>query len=342
MARIAFYTQTYNVEKYIEKAIDSVLSQTYTDFVYYISDNNSSDRTCDVLKKYADTDERIILTLDKDKPNLKLYQDSLEVITNSDHEFLAILDHDDWYEPTFAQAMILALDEFDVDMAGCCTASFHDTTGQSLPRHIGASLVYSRDYVLKNYFSIWVHISAVWGKVFRISVIRENKIRLTDIYAGIDTLYVLEFSLCARSIFLSDIVLHNYRKVEGSYTSKYNKGKLISTREYIDYGMMLFEKQNALTDNIINSYYQFYTTSINRDVQLLFNSNLSFNDKIKEISEFISYQETVEQNILDKRFKDTLLSWILASKANLKKSKSSFVEIAKLQVLEKKVQKTLG
>ena len=55
MARLAFYTQTYNAEKYVAKAIESVLNQTYTDFVYYIVDDASSDGTVDIIKGYGES-----------------------------------------------------------------------------------------------------------------------------------------------------------------------------------------------------------------------------------------------------------------------------------------------
>ena len=57
---------TYNVEKYIKKAIDTILRQSYTNFEFICIDDGSSDSTIDILKFYKDIDDRIILIL-KDK-----------------------------------------------------------------------------------------------------------------------------------------------------------------------------------------------------------------------------------------------------------------------------------
>ena len=49
----------FNIEKYVEKAIQSLLNQDYTNFILVISDNNSTDRTSEICMQYANTDKRI-------------------------------------------------------------------------------------------------------------------------------------------------------------------------------------------------------------------------------------------------------------------------------------------
>src|SRR5688572_4039391 len=49
----------YNGEKYIRRALDSLLDQTLTDFELIISDNASTDETRRICLEYASKDERI-------------------------------------------------------------------------------------------------------------------------------------------------------------------------------------------------------------------------------------------------------------------------------------------
>ena len=49
----------YNGQKYLEQAIDSILAQTYSDFVLLISDNGSTDRTEAICRAYAARDARV-------------------------------------------------------------------------------------------------------------------------------------------------------------------------------------------------------------------------------------------------------------------------------------------
>ena len=49
----------YNGERYLAQTIDSLLSQTYEDFVLLISDNASTDGTEGICRSYAALDSRI-------------------------------------------------------------------------------------------------------------------------------------------------------------------------------------------------------------------------------------------------------------------------------------------
>ena len=57
--KISIGLPVYNDSKYISKAIDSILNQSYTNFNLYISDNCSSDGTSDICQAYAKNDIRI-------------------------------------------------------------------------------------------------------------------------------------------------------------------------------------------------------------------------------------------------------------------------------------------
>lgn len=50
----------YNGERYLEQTLQSVLGQTFTDFVLYITDNASTDRTEAICREYAARDPRIV------------------------------------------------------------------------------------------------------------------------------------------------------------------------------------------------------------------------------------------------------------------------------------------
>ena len=51
--KISIITATFNSAKTLRSTIESVLSQTYTDFEYIIKDGGSKDNTLEIVKKYA-------------------------------------------------------------------------------------------------------------------------------------------------------------------------------------------------------------------------------------------------------------------------------------------------
>lgn len=51
----------YNEEKYVSSAIESILGQTYSDFMFLIINDASTDNTIDILSKYKKIDNRIVI-----------------------------------------------------------------------------------------------------------------------------------------------------------------------------------------------------------------------------------------------------------------------------------------
>jgi len=58
---VIILTTTYNCEKYIERCLLSIMSQNFKDFTCYITDDMSTDKTVDVVKKTIQGDDRFIL-----------------------------------------------------------------------------------------------------------------------------------------------------------------------------------------------------------------------------------------------------------------------------------------
>ncbi|MFD1601611.1 glycosyltransferase family 2 protein [Flavobacterium artemisiae] len=85
---------TYNGEKYLKDQINSILYQTYKNWRLIIRDDNSSDRTTEIINNYADLDPRIIICND-DKGNLGVFKNFMELISISDSPYIMFADQDD-------------------------------------------------------------------------------------------------------------------------------------------------------------------------------------------------------------------------------------------------------
>lgn len=74
---ISIVMPAYNVEKYIARAIESVLAQTFTNWELIVIDDASKDGTCSVVSRFQD--ERIIL-LHRDSNSGSAYIPRLSLI----------------------------------------------------------------------------------------------------------------------------------------------------------------------------------------------------------------------------------------------------------------------
>jgi glycosyltransferase involved in cell wall biosynthesis len=82
----------YNGQQYLRAAIESVLTQTFTDFEFLIIDDGSTDQTLSILREYAARDGRIRMVT---RPNKGLTNTLNEGLSLAGGEFLARMDADD-------------------------------------------------------------------------------------------------------------------------------------------------------------------------------------------------------------------------------------------------------
>lgn len=118
MARVTVLMPVYNVEKYIKEAIDSILNQTFKDFILLILDDYSTDNTAKIISEY--TDPRIKYY--KQDKNVGLSENLNTGVALADTEYLARMDGDDISVATCLEKQINFLDTHaDIDI---CSVGF--------------------------------------------------------------------------------------------------------------------------------------------------------------------------------------------------------------------------
>ena len=98
----------YNADRFLAKALDSFLSQTFKDFDLIISDNASSDRTEEICREYAARDRRIRYF--RNTKNMGAGWNFRRVYSMANGKYYKSAAHDDFIEPTFLEECIAALE----------------------------------------------------------------------------------------------------------------------------------------------------------------------------------------------------------------------------------------
>lgn len=78
MPLVSVLLPVYNAERYLGPAIESILTQTFTDFELLITDDGSSDRSLEILQSYAAQDTRIRLLSRENKGLIYTLNEMLE------------------------------------------------------------------------------------------------------------------------------------------------------------------------------------------------------------------------------------------------------------------------
>ncbi|QXE21917.1 glycosyl transferase family 2 [Richelia sinica FACHB-800] len=100
----------YNGERFLAQALDSLLSQTFTDFELIISDNASTDRTADICQEYAQKDQRIRYF--RNATNIGCACNFNRVLQLAKGEYFKWAAYDDLHAPNFLARCIEILDKY--------------------------------------------------------------------------------------------------------------------------------------------------------------------------------------------------------------------------------------
>jgi len=99
----------YNKEAYISETLHSVLSQTYDKFEVIVVDDGSTDNSLQVVRNFTDSRLRIV-----EKKNEGVSVARNEGIDQASFPWIAFLDADDWWAPTFLKEVVAVLPSGEV------------------------------------------------------------------------------------------------------------------------------------------------------------------------------------------------------------------------------------
>lgn len=116
MPAISVIVPVYRVEKYIHKCVDSILSQTFSDFEVILVDDGSPDACGDICEAYADQDSRVRVI---HKQNGGLSDARNAGIPYAVGEYVIFIDSDDYVEHDMFEYMYQNVRRANADMATC-------------------------------------------------------------------------------------------------------------------------------------------------------------------------------------------------------------------------------
>lgn len=116
MPEISIIVPVYNVEKYLKKCIDSIISQTYKNIEIILIDDGSTDKSGEICDEYASNDNRIIVV---HKENGGLSSARNAGIDMAQGKYLGFVDSDDYIEKDMYETLYKNLVDNDADISVC-------------------------------------------------------------------------------------------------------------------------------------------------------------------------------------------------------------------------------
>lgn len=219
--KISVIIPVHNAEKYIDKAVQSVMEQNYTNWELFLIENGSEDASLDICKKNAEKDSRIQVLKEKNKGAGSARNTGL---CSAEGEYIVFIDADDYLpdKSVFQRYMNIAKQiRADIIVSNYVRL----WSGKILPAagHDSFS-VYSPDseeFRFRGFFSVGT-LSYVWGKLYRKSFLDQNRITFSEYPYAEDKLFNMQCYVCGAKYAFIEQIGNVYRKNEDSVSYKYN------------------------------------------------------------------------------------------------------------------------
>lgn len=185
---ISIITPVYNTEKFLNRCIDSILSQTYSDFELILVDDGSSDSSGDICDKYALVDKRIKVF---HQPNGGVSSARNFGLDRAKGEWVTFIDSDDYVSQSLLEDYMSRMhSNSDLYVQG-----FIDVTGGNQSKMLEEDrLVYKDCFKESEHIRNSIIYSYVFNKLFNINIIRRYGISFeTNISMLEDTLFVFHY-----------------------------------------------------------------------------------------------------------------------------------------------------
>lgn len=220
--RISIIVPAYNTEKYIGKAIESVIAQSYGNWQLLLIDDGSTDGTSEICLKYSKLHQSIEYYR---KENGGLSDARNYGIDRASGNFIAFLDADDFLHPDALKILMEGLKSNDADI--CCGGymEFEDDEELASCRHkkIEFSSYPSSKAVELALYQRKIYHSA-WGKLYKRELFSNVRFRKGTWYEDLDCFYKIWLQ-CNR-IVNTPAPIYYYRQHRESYLHIFNKRRL--------------------------------------------------------------------------------------------------------------------
>ena len=111
MNKVSILLPTYNDEKYIEKSIQSILNQSYSNWELLIGFNGTTDSSKEIVKKFTSDNRIIVYDFENEKGKPKTLN---KLLNKASGDLIALQDGDDIWLPKKLEEQIKHIEYFDV------------------------------------------------------------------------------------------------------------------------------------------------------------------------------------------------------------------------------------
>lgn len=281
---ISVVVPIYNVEKYLEKCINSILNQTYDNLEIILVDDGSPDKSPDICDSYSKKDKRIKVI---HKLNGGLSDARNVGIDQANGKYITFIDSDDYIDNDYIEFLFINMEKEQADIAICNPRIVYENFDKEKnisKFRINKVQKISSQRALEIMLYQKKFDTSAWGKLYKTELFTNVRYPIGKYYEDIATTYKL--FLKSTNIVYSDECKYNYLQRKSSIMGQPFK---ITDFDYIENANIML---NDLKDNKV-----LYKAAKSRYIS----ANFSILKKIIFKKEFNDYVINIKENIKDYR-----------------------------------------
>lgn len=289
MASITVIVPIYNTECYLSHCVDSILSQTFTDFELILIDDGSSDSSPAICDEYAVKDSRVTVIHKKNGGVSSARNLGLDIAKG---EYITFVDSDDWLHPDFLRHGITLCRQQDLDIycSGFARVYPDGTRYNSVVPHpiTGYTDALSQDELAD--LLQYNYISSCWSILIRQDLIHDTRFD-TEMAWGEDLKLVFSLLEHHHKLHAEARTDYFYRVGHTSATASASLRKCRNIAQTYADLYAVTEKRNFGT----GVYSRFIDWRCKEDLmyaeQLIFNGNASLPEKCRMLSALMTLRK---------------------------------------------------
>lgn len=236
-SKISIIIPVYKVERYLDRCVNSVVNQTYTNLEIILIDDGSPDNCDKICDSWAERDKRIKV-IHKENGGLSSARNTgLKVATG---EYIQFVDSDDWIEKNTVEKLYeLLINNANADIAAC--DYIIDKGAQIIKQPAVKITRFDKNGMFDYFFRVNGEKSntGVWNKLIRSKILKDFSFLITlneDVEASFD------FYMAANEMIMTNQIYYHYFMNPNSITtSKFTKRDL----EYLDVWDRVIERTKS-------------------------------------------------------------------------------------------------
>ena len=204
MELISVIVPIYNVVNYLDKCIESILNQTYSELEIILVNDGSTDSSLEKCNNFQKKDCRIKVL---NKKNGGLSDARNYGIYNSQGKYLAFIDSDDYIEKDMIEKLYCAIKKTEADMAIC---GFFESYSNQIQKKgiVDQCKVFSTEEAIKNITDLY---PMAWNKLYKKELFADIRYPVGKYHEDTFVIFQL-FEKCSKIVAINDCLYYYIRR----------------------------------------------------------------------------------------------------------------------------------